>query len=265
MKLKDLSNKAGDEICINYVSLKDLENTFLEGNSKKHNTTKLIDSIQRYGFRDPLTFDPSLNEGEGGVVEGNGRLQSLVEMRDKGMNIPRGIKDKWLVPVIFGVGAKTEAEAVAYSVEHNWSVTWGSDIDLNSILSMFDDNALSEQLDFLQQESSLPISLGDDLEEILEHFGLTDEEESENIERDASSGGISANIEPRCEVGQIWQLGRHKILVGDCLDEVGISKLLEGESPGLIWSDPPYGMKCQASDGRIGGEAKAMRQKRIQL
>ncbi len=170
MSLKELAEKTGDEIAIHYVSLDDLQDTFLDGNSKNHETTKIIESIRRYGFRDPIAFDPALNDNNGGIIEGNGRLESLIEMRSQGMNLPRGLKEGWLVPVIFGVNATSEAEAVAFSIEHNWSVMWGSDLELDQITSMFDDSALKEQLEWLNTDNSLPISIDNDLDELLERL-----------------------------------------------------------------------------------------------
>ncbi len=176
--LKQIAETTGDAIAVHYVSLDDLQDTFLDGNSKKHDTAKIIESIRRYGFRDPIAFDPSLNEGKGGIIEGNGRLESLIEMRSSGMNLPRGVQDGWKVPIIFGVNASSEAEAVAFSIEHNWSVLWGSDIDLESITLMFDDNALKEQLEWLDTENSLPLSIDNNLDELLERLN---EDETEAI------------------------------------------------------------------------------------
>lgn len=173
--LQKLATDADDEVKIHYVPLDDLTESFLDGNSKKHDTSKIVDSIQRYGFKDPITFDPSLNDGDGGVIEGNGRLESLIEIRDKGGNLPRGIKKGWLVPVIFGVSATSEPEAIAYSVEHNWSVTWGSDIDTKDLLTMFDAEKLEEQLQELRDAESLPVGFGD-LGEILETFKETEDD-----------------------------------------------------------------------------------------
>ena len=107
MHLKELAEQTGDAIVIHYVSLDDLQDTFLDGNSKKHDTSKLIESIRRYGFKDPIAFDPSLNGGSGGIIEGNGRLESLIEIRNQGLNLPRGLKEGWLVPVLFGVNASS--------------------------------------------------------------------------------------------------------------------------------------------------------------
>ena len=179
--LLELSKENKDAIALHYVSLDDLVETFLDGNSKKHDVDKIIDSIQRYGFRDPIAFDPVLNEGTGGIIEGNGRLEALTAMREAGKNLPRGLKEGWQIPVLFGVNSNSEAEAIAYSIEHNWSVLWGSDADLEQMLSLFEESALTEQLRMLDGENSLPLSVDENLDELLStlEFRETKEEETE--------------------------------------------------------------------------------------
>ena len=48
-----------------------------EKNPKKHDIDLIIQSIEKYGFKDPPKFEPSLNNNEGGFVEGNGRIEAL--------------------------------------------------------------------------------------------------------------------------------------------------------------------------------------------
>lgn len=45
------------------------------------------------------------------------------------------------------------------------------------------------------------------------------------------------------QLGQIWQLGRHKIACIDSTDEEAIKTLIGKDVVGMIWADPPYGMK----------------------
>ena len=52
---------------------------------------------------------------------------------------------------------------------------------------------------------------------------------------------------------QIWQLGRHKILCGDCLDPDNIKRLLGDTVPDLILADPPYGVNIVATNVSVGG------------
>ena len=79
------------EIELHYVLLTELADTFLQGNAKKHDIPKISGSIRRYGFRDPLAIDTALNDGKGGISEGNGRLEGLLGMEEAGEPPPRFI------------------------------------------------------------------------------------------------------------------------------------------------------------------------------
>lgn len=198
-ELKKLAKKSDDAIAIHYVSLDDLQDTFLDKNSKKHDTSKIIESIERYGFRDPIAFDLKLNNGNGGIVEGNGRLEALMKMQGENRSLPRGIKEGWLVPVLFGVNAVDESEAIAFSIEHNWSVTWGSELELDQVMTLFDSEALQEQLTFLNSEQAFPISFDDDLDDILQELNLDkpQKETTQNADIDEinDSWGIIINLD----------------------------------------------------------------------
>ena len=43
-------------------------------------------------------------------------------------------------------------------------------------------------------------------------------------------------------VGQLWQVGRHQLLVGDCTVRANVERLMGGERAACMWTDPPYGV-----------------------
>jgi DNA modification methylase len=49
-------------------------------------------------------------------------------------------------------------------------------------------------------------------------------------------------IEPKSKLGDVWRLGRHRLVCGDSTDEQNIAKLMQDKKANLIWTDPPYGM-----------------------
>ena len=53
--------------------------------------------------------------------------------------------------------------------------------------------------------------------------------------------------------GEIVQLGRHRLMCGDATKSEDVHALVSGERIDLVLTDPPYGMKCQYKDGRVGG------------
>lgn len=246
--LQDLAKDSGDAIAIHYVSLEDLEDTFLDGNSKKHDTSKIIESIKRYGFRDPIAFDLTLNNGAGGIVEGNGRLEALMEMRSQNSDLPRGIKKGWLVPVLFGVNANDESEAIAFSIEHNWSVTWGSDLEFDQVATLFDSQALQEQLTWLDAQEFAPISLDNDLDDLLAKLELEDNKQKDkNKEIIEDEPPNPDEVELRVKLGDIWALGEHRLYCGDSTNEKQIKKFLGNHRPKFMATDPPYGVEYDSS------------------
>jgi DNA modification methylase len=50
---------------------------------------------------------------------------------------------------------------------------------------------------------------------------------------------------PIVKQGELWQLGDHRLMCGDSTDRKVIDKLLRGEEPDLVFTDPPYGMGKQ--------------------
>lgn len=143
-----------------------------ERNPKKHDVGALWQSIQQHGFKDPPKFEPALNGGRGGIVEGNGRSHVLREMQAGGEAPPRGILldagGDWLMPVLFGVDAGSERAAEAYGVDHNNLVLSGGDFGPLDMVRLWDEAAYAELLSGLANEQTLPVSVdGDDVDALI--------------------------------------------------------------------------------------------------
>jgi len=52
--------------------------------------------------------------------------------------------------------------------------------------------------------------------------------------------GIKTPI--RVEIGEIWQLGSHRLMCADSTDPVAIQKLMDGKKADMVFTDPPYGV-----------------------
>lgn len=161
---------ADDRLELRYVRLSDLRRW--SGNAKLHDIGALIQSIKRYGFKDPPKVEPTLNDGQGGIVAGNGRWEALALMRDDGEEPPRGIAldedGEWCVPVLFGVDAASRAEAEAFGVDANNLTVSGGDLGIDSMLGLWDEQSLTTLLTSLGEEGELPITLdGEDLDALL--------------------------------------------------------------------------------------------------
>jgi DNA modification methylase len=59
------------------------------------------------------------------------------------------------------------------------------------------------------------------------------------------------DLVPETQLGDIWQLGQHRIICADCSDEKSISRLMEGKKADMVFTDPPYGMNYK---GRTFGK-----------
>ncbi len=74
-------------------------------------------------------------------------------------------------------------------------------------------------------------------------FDMTDEEE-EPIE--IIQDEVPEEVEPIAKQGDIWQLGRHRLMCGDSTSATDVEKLMNGAKADLVFTDPPYGMKKEA-------------------
>lgn len=142
-----------------------------EDNKKLHDIGGIIQSIRRHGFKDPAKFEPALNGGNGGIVEGNGRFEALASMRESGADAPRGVAvtedGAWAVPVLFGVDAESEEAAEAYGIDHNQLTMMGGDFSLSDTLHMWESD-FEDQLRKLAEADAMPVTIdGDDLDALI--------------------------------------------------------------------------------------------------
>lgn len=55
--------------------------------------------------------------------------------------------------------------------------------------------------------------------------------------------------EPISKLGQIWQLGRHRLMCGDSTEPDDVAKLMDGATADLVLTDPPYNVAVENSQG----------------
>ena len=76
-------------------------------------------------------------------------------------------------------------------------------------------------------------------------WGLpSDVEETEIVEDEAPE--VDEENEPICKLGDIWQLGRNRLICGDSTDRATVERLMDGKKADMVFTDPPYGMKKEA-------------------
>lgn len=88
----------------------------------------------------------------------------------------------------------------------------------------------------------LPDELAElDLSDFDFDFGIEDEEEQTEIVEDEVPE-VDEDAEPIAKLGDIWQLGRHRLMCGDSTDKETVELLMDGKKADMVFTDPPYGM-----------------------
>ena len=67
---------------------------------------------------------------------------------------------------------------------------------------------------------------------------------------------VDEDAEPIAKLGDIWQLGRHRLMCGSSTDKDSILKLTENSPIYLIYTDPPYGMNAVSKSGVLSKNYK---------
>lgn len=113
------------------------------------------------------------------------------------------------------------------------------------------DNKVSE---FAEWDDSLLNLELDSLEMDMTDFGFLDsvfEEEQKEIIEDE----VSEDVEPLCKLGDVWQLGNHRLMCGDATNENDVEKLTGGGTVNALITDPPYNV---AYEGKTDKKLKIM-------
>lgn len=190
----------------------------------KKQVRQIADSIGRFGFTNPVLIDK-----ENMILAGHGRVMAA---RLLGMND---------VPCV-RLEHMTAAEKRTYVIADN-------KLALNA---GWDEEILAEELGAL-----LDIDLGFDIAvtgfSIVEIDHLVEgivPEEPGNPEEDLlpdEDGPV------RCHPGDLWQLGRHRLICGNALDAGVVADLMDGEQARMVFTDPPYNVPI---DGHVSGLGK---------
>lgn len=179
---------------------------------------KLKRSIEQFGYVDPVIW----NRRTGRVVGGHQRLKV---MKDLGMK-------------------ELECVVVDLSEEKEKALN----IALNKISGDWDKDKLALLITDLQ---------GSDLDVSLTGF---DAEELDMLFRDKTKDGIEDDdfdVNKELEKpaitrpGDIWNLGRHRLICGDSTKEEVFENLMCGRKANLVVTDPPYNVDYQGSAGKI--------------
>lgn len=187
-------------------------------NSRTHSeeqVNQIVASINEFGFTNPLLIDEKDN-----IIAGHGRLLASKKLKMEE------------VPCIVLSGL-TEAQKKAYIIADNkMALNAGWDEELLKI-----ELENLKELDFDLELTGFNV---DELDDILGK----NEEEVEIVENEV----LEVPEEPKAKLGDIYQLGNHRLMCGDSTSEVDVVKLMNGIKADMVFTDPPYGVS--ASGGR---------------
>ena len=185
----------------------------------KEQVTKLRSSLREFGFINPVIIDRDY-----GIIAGLGRVLAAKEE-----HIDQ-------IPCVF-VDHLTEAQKKAYILADNrFALDAG-----------WDEELLRVEIEALQ---------GMDFD-----IGLTGFDEKELADLFASDDGdakeddfdVDAELEKPCisQPGDIWHLGKHRVICGDSTLPETYQKLLGEEKVNLVCTDPPYMVNLESTSGKI--------------
>ena len=189
------------------------------GNQKEHpekQIENIATSIREFGFIQPLVLDK-----ENEIVIGHGRFLAAQKLELK------------TAPVVYVENLTKEQVRKLRIIDNKLNESLWNVEKLKADL---------DELDFSEFDISF-----EDLFETLDEMSGKEEQSIEEGETPPPPA------KPKAKPGQIYRLGRHRLMCGDSTSREDVEKLIDGEKIALVLTDPPYGVNIVASeDGESG-------------
>lgn len=194
-----------------------------ENNPRKNNEAVkyVAQSIKEFGFKVPIVIDKN-----NVIIAGHTRYKAAKRLKMK--EIPTIIADDL-----------TDEQVKAFRLADNKvaeKAEWDFDllpIEINDIVDI-DMGAFGFDLDF--------------------NGGVEEQVQEDEFE-------IEPPKEPKAKLGDIYQLGRHRLMCGDSTDKATVELLMNGNKADMVLSDPPYGMFLDTDFSDIKGSMKSIGRK----
>jgi site-specific DNA-methyltransferase (adenine-specific) len=194
-----------------------------ENNPRKNNEAVkyVAQSIKEFGFKVPIIIDKN-----NVIIAGHTRYKAAKRLKMK--EVPTIIADDL-----------TDEQVKAFRLADNKvaeKAEWDFDLlplEINNIVNI-DMGAFGFDLDF--------------------NGGVEEQVQEDEFE-------IEPPKEPKAKLGDIYQLGRHRLMCGDSTDKATVELLMNGNKADMVLSDPPYGMFLDTDFSDIKGSMKSIGRK----
>ena len=180
-----------------------------EGNSRTHSDeqiAKIVRSINEFGFTNPLLVDENNT-----IIAGHGRLDAALSL---------GIEE---LPCIILTGLSDAQKAALVIADNKIALDAG-----------WDNEKLLSQFDFLKEFDYDLTLTGFELDELCELFP------DELPEAFCGEDEVPCDVETQAQLGDIWVLGDHRLLCGDCTVATDVDLLMNGFKGNSLFTSPPY-------------------------
>ena len=161
--------------------------------------------------------DPIIINADNTVVGGHQRLRIMRELGAE------------LVPTVRVNLSKEDERELNIRLNKN-----SGEFDLDILANNFD-------VDELKDWGFKDVELGFNIDKIVEG----------NIEDDH----IPKVKETRVKLGDVWELGKHRLMCGDSTKESDVEKLMNGEKADMVFTDPPYGINVVQGNKVVGDKS----------
>ena len=186
----------------------------------KEQITKIRSSLREFGFVNPVLIDKDKN-----IIAGHGRCEAAKA---------EGIKE---VPCVM-VEHLTEAQKKAYIIADNKL----------ALDAGWDNEILAVELESLKDLNFDVELTGFNAAEIDDLFSNIHDKEVSDDDFDVDAALEEESISKQ---GDIWLLGRHRLVCGDSTKAETYKTLMDGKKANLVVTDPPYGVSYNGSQGTI--------------
>ena len=178
---------------------------------------KIRRSLHDFGYVDPIVW----NEVTGNIVGGHQRYK-----------------------VLKAEGA-TEVDCVVVHIE-NPQDEKALNIALNKATGDWEPVALADLLQDLQMSGYDLGATGFDAAEVDDLFSKVHDKEVHDDDCDIDPD----EVQPYVQAGDIWTLGKHRMMCGDSTDADAVDLLMDGTRANLVVTDPPYNVAYESADGK---------------